>query len=99
MHFMLSSSWYCQFLEADLKTPLPRTFHFQDPAKIVEMARLGGAPMMLEHKQALEYAIKTGRGSVMLSLTEEQYRKLQVPKHGLSITHNAERGGGVLRNF
>jgi len=24
MHFMLREGWYCQFLEEDLKTPLPK---------------------------------------------------------------------------
>jgi hypothetical protein len=28
MYFMLRDGWYCQFLEADLKTALLRTFTF-----------------------------------------------------------------------
>ena len=28
MYYMLRDGWYCQFLEADLKTALPRTFTF-----------------------------------------------------------------------
>jgi len=31
MSFMLRDGWYCQFLEADLKTPLPRKFTFATP--------------------------------------------------------------------
>ena len=31
MSFMLRDGWYCQFLEADLKTPLPRKFTFAAP--------------------------------------------------------------------
>jgi hypothetical protein len=77
MHFMLSNGWYCQFLEDDLKTPLPKKVVLDDPQKIIEMARRGGAPMKLEDVQALEYGIQNGRGSVMLSLTDEQYQKLK----------------------
>jgi hypothetical protein len=28
MFFMRNKGWYCQFLEEDLKTPLPRKFTF-----------------------------------------------------------------------
>jgi hypothetical protein len=31
--------WQVQFLEPDLKTPLPKTFTFSDPEKIRELAR------------------------------------------------------------
>ena len=34
----LSHGWYCQFLEEDLKTPLPRKMTLKDPAKIFEIA-------------------------------------------------------------
>jgi hypothetical protein len=35
MTFMLShGSWFCQFLEADAKTPLPPKLNFADPEKI-----------------------------------------------------------------
>jgi hypothetical protein len=35
--------WQVQFLEADLKTPLPRKLTFTDPEKIREVARRGEA--------------------------------------------------------
>jgi hypothetical protein len=41
MHFMLQNGWFCQFLEEDLKTPLPRKVRFEDPEKIIEMAEKG----------------------------------------------------------
>jgi hypothetical protein len=78
MHFMRRDSWHCQFVEADLKTPLPRKVTLDDPRKIIEMAKRGGAPMKLQDIQALEYAIQTGRGSVILELTDEQYQKLKL---------------------
>ena len=77
MHFMLSNCWFCQFLEEDLRTSLPRKLRLSDPAKIIEMAEKGGAAMRLEDRQALDYGIANGRGSVWLSLTPEQYRKLK----------------------
>jgi len=76
MHFMLRDGWYCQFLEEDLKTPLPRKVTLDDPAKIYEMAERGGYKMTLENRQSIDRAIEMGRGSVWLDLTQEQYRKL-----------------------
>ena len=32
MHFMLREGWFCQFLEEDLKTPLPKKLTLKDPA-------------------------------------------------------------------
>ena len=34
MTFFQRKGWYVQFLEADLKTPLPRKFNCTDPEKI-----------------------------------------------------------------
>jgi hypothetical protein len=66
MSFMYRDGWYVQFLEADLKTPLPRTFTFADPEKIRELARRGEAWGTSEARQMLEHAIETGRGGVYL---------------------------------
>jgi hypothetical protein len=79
MHFMQRDGWFCQFLEEDLRTPLPRKVRLEDPAKIIEMAEKGGAAMRLEDRQAIDHGIAQGRGSVWLSLTEEQYQKLKRP--------------------
>jgi len=78
MHFMLRGGWYCQFLEEDLKTPLPRKVTLDDAAKIYEMAERGGYKMTLENRQSIDRAIEMGRGSVWLDLTQEQYRKLTI---------------------
>jgi hypothetical protein len=78
MTFMLShGSWFCQFLEADAKTPLPRKLNFANPAKIRELAKRGEAWGNLESKQALEHEIATGRGGVWLRLRPEQYARLR----------------------
>jgi hypothetical protein len=39
MYFMKRQGWYCQFLEADLKTSLPRKLNLDDPEKLIEMAQ------------------------------------------------------------
>jgi hypothetical protein len=69
--------WQCQFLEADLQTPLPKRLHFTSPNKIIEMVERGGGLRDQESRLMLEQGISMGRGGVFLSLTEEQYRKLR----------------------
>jgi hypothetical protein len=74
---MLANGWYCQFLEQDLKTPAGKSRVLSSPEKIIELARRGGSDMKLEDIQAIEYGITTGRGSIWLNLTPEQYRRLK----------------------
>ena len=64
MHFMLCEGWFCQFLEEDLKTPLPRKMSLEDPGKLFEIAERGGNKLTLENRQAIENAIAMGRGSI-----------------------------------
>jgi len=45
MYYMLRDCWHCQFLEADLKTPLPEKLSFRDPQKIFDLAERGGYAM------------------------------------------------------
>ncbi len=77
MSFMLRDGWRCQFLEENLKTPLPRKLVFHDAGKLFEIAERGGSTMDLEGRQALEHGIEIGRGGVWLNLTTEQYAKLR----------------------
>jgi hypothetical protein len=77
MSFMNRKDWQCQFLEADLKTPLPKRLHFASPDKIVELVERGGGFKDQESRLMLYQGIVTGRGGVFLSLTEEQYSKLK----------------------
>jgi hypothetical protein len=79
MHFMRTNGWYCQFLEEDLKTPMPLKLELDDAEKIKELAKRGGASMILEDRQAIDHGIETGRGSVWLNLPQEQYEKLKRP--------------------
>ena len=77
MFFMLRDGWYCQFLEADLKTPLPQKLTLPNSEKVVEMAERGGYTMNVEGRQALEHGIEKGRGGGWLLLTDDQYAKLK----------------------
>lgn len=77
MTFFLRGGWYCQFLEDDLKTSLPRTLTFQSSDKIMAMAKAGGAAKQLEDIAAIDHAIAVGRGGIWLNLTSEQYGKLK----------------------
>src|SRR5271156_3803526 len=51
MFFMLRQGWHCQFLEEDLKTPLPRKLSVNDPAKLFAIAERGGYRLNLEGRQ------------------------------------------------
>ncbi len=52
--FFYRKGWRVQFVEADLKTPLPQTFTFADPEKIGERARRGEAMGSSEVRRMLE---------------------------------------------
>jgi hypothetical protein len=77
MSFQDRYGWQCQFLEADLQTPLPRRLHFTSPDKIIELVKRGGGFKDQESRLMLDQGIAMGRGGVFLSLTDEQYRKLK----------------------
>jgi hypothetical protein len=63
MHFMFRKGWHCQFLEEDMKTPLPRTLTFADDRKIWEMAKRGGFTLNIAGRQEIEAALrKRGKG-------------------------------------
>ena len=77
LYYMCNRGWECQFLEADLKTPVGRRMTFADPQKVIELAERGGAFKDLASRQAMDYGINMGRGSAWLWLTDEQYAKLK----------------------
>jgi len=77
MSFMLRQGWYCQFLEEDLKTALPRKLTFGTPDKIMELVERTGALRDLACRQAVQHGISEGRGGVWLVLTGEQYATLK----------------------
>lgn len=77
MHFMFRKRWLCQFLEEDLKKPLPRKVMFKADAKIWEMAKRGGFTLNISGRREIEEAIRKRRGGIWLELTPEQYAKLR----------------------
>jgi hypothetical protein len=54
MHFITQSGWYSQFLEEDLKTPLPRGLNLVSQDRLFEIAERGGYKLNLEGRQALQ---------------------------------------------
>jgi hypothetical protein len=79
MSFSLSKGWYCQFLEADMRTILPKKLTFASADKVRELAELGGAIANLENRRTFEHEIIHGRGGVYLNLTQTQYERLKRP--------------------
>ena len=79
MSFSLSQGWYCQFLEADMRTILPKKLTFASADKVRELAELGGAIANLEKRRTFEHEIIHGRGGVYLNLTQTQYERLKRP--------------------
>jgi hypothetical protein len=42
LSFQFREGWQCQFLEADLQTPLPKKLHFASSDKVVELVERAG---------------------------------------------------------
>jgi hypothetical protein len=77
MNFFYRQAWHVQFLEADARTPLPKTLTFTDPEKDPRAGQAGEAWGDSESRQMMEHAIETGRGGCYLRLTPDQYARLR----------------------
>ena len=77
LSFQDRHGWQCQFLEADLQTPLPKRLHFSSSDKVVELVERGGGITDQESRLMLEQGISMGRGGAFLRLTDEQYAALR----------------------
>ncbi len=88
------SRWWCQFMESDLQTPLPRTLNLATAEEVAGFVDRGSGLSNLEGRQALDLAIATGRGGIFLSLTTDQYIQLQ--KRGRSASTGSSAGRGVF---
>ena len=75
MRFEWMAGWRVSFLDGE--TVLPRTLFFQSEEKLEELAQRGGALKSLADKQALEHALKLGRGGLYLDLSYPQLQTLQ----------------------
>jgi hypothetical protein len=76
LSFQFREGWQCQFLEADLQTPLPKKLHFASSGKVVELVERAGGFIDQETRLMVDQGIAMGRGGLFLQLIEEQYAKL-----------------------
>jgi len=76
LSFQFRDGWQCQFLEADLQTPLPKKLHFASSDKLIELVERAGGFIDQETRLMVDQGIEMGRGGLFLQLTEEQYAKL-----------------------
>ena len=77
LSFQFRDGWRCQFLEADLKTALPKRLQFASPDKLIELVERAGGFTNQDSRLMVNQAIEMGRGGIFLKLTEEQYAKLR----------------------
>ena len=77
LRFSFRQGWFCQFLEEDRKTPLPRTVLLSDERKLFELVKRGGFTLNISGRLEIEEAISKKRGGVWLELTPDQYAKLR----------------------
>lgn len=73
------SLWRVAFRPRGDSVPLPRVYHFGDAEKLRDLYRRFGSRHMAEDVSALEFAIKTKRGAVELTLGDAQLSKLRRP--------------------
>jgi len=83
------SRWQVQFLEKDLQTLLPRTLDLATAEEVIGLADRGGGLSNLEGRQTLDMAIANGRGGVFLTLTTDQYSRLQMHCRPTSANSNS----------
>jgi len=74
LRFEQRSGWDCQFLKADLRTPLPRKLRFATPEKVLQRVEHTGA---LKDWPPVEHGLQLGKGGVYLMLSPEQNAKLK----------------------
>ena len=79
LQFSFRQGWFCEFLEEDRKTRLPRTVMLPDERKLFELVKRGGFTLNISGRREIEDAIRKKRGGVWLELTPEQYAKLRQP--------------------
>ena len=77
LSFQCRDGWHCQFLEEDLRTPLPRKLHFKTAEKVMELVERAGGFTDQDARSMVNQGIEIGRGGIFLRLTEEQYATLR----------------------
>ena len=54
LQFTFRQGWFCEFLEEDRKTPLPRTVILSDEGKLFELVKRGGFALNIPGRQELD---------------------------------------------
>ena len=75
MTFRRWDGWQCRFY-TEYWRPLPKRVTFRNEASIVETARRGNGLIDGATRDALERAIKIGRGGIVLRLDDEQFQAI-----------------------
>ena len=58
LQFSFRQGWFCEFLEEDRKTRLPRTVMLPDERKLFELVKRGGFTLSISGRQEIENAIQ-----------------------------------------
>jgi hypothetical protein len=74
------------------KTPISRRFVFAGAEKVYEAARRGNGLMSMESRHGFQEAVTAGKGGIWLSLNQQQYAALVLPKPSIS---NKNRGPAI----
>jgi len=77
LQFSFRQGWFCEFMEEDRKTRLPRTVMLSDERKLFGLVKRGGFTLNISGRQEIEAAIRKKSGGVWLELTPEKYSKLR----------------------
>jgi hypothetical protein len=68
--------WVCVFVDVGTGAQLGSKRWFLDPEVLMTIARRGNGFRTQDDVHALDFAIGQGRGRLVLSLSQDQYRKL-----------------------
>jgi hypothetical protein len=77
LSFQFRDDWRCQFLEADLQTPLPKRLDFASSDKVIEMIEHAEGFTDQETRLMVNQGIEMGRAGIFPKLTEERYATLR----------------------
>ena len=74
--FLRDKLWVCDFYSMKDYGELVKTLPFRFSSSILKLAERGGVAMNTESKEWLNYSFQKGAGTLMLTLTDQQYEKL-----------------------
>ena len=74
MSFRFRQGWYCQFLEEDLKTTLPKRVFLKDEDSVLQLAQRGGFALSPGGRHQLGEALRKREGGIWLNLPKSSMR-------------------------